>query len=243
MKNQYFGDINDYRKYGLLRALQSVCEGGLLVAWMLTPDDGRPDGRLRSYLEAPETWAKYDPDLFAALAEMLGSGSRPSVSLIEKSALLPRTRYYSGPVPDGGSERDAWRHGLIGEASDVDLVFLDPDNGIEVPSKPVGRKGSSKYVAWQEIQALWEAGLSLLIYQHFPRETRGPFAHRIVSELRERTGACLTEAFRTPRVLFLLAARGQRAERLTEVVELVSGRWSGQIEAMGPAALRIDQGP
>jgi hypothetical protein len=40
MKNQYFGDINDYRKYGLLRMLHSTGDGRLLVAWMLTPDDG-----------------------------------------------------------------------------------------------------------------------------------------------------------------------------------------------------------
>jgi hypothetical protein len=48
MKNQYFGDVNDYRKYGLLRALQSTWNGSLLVAWMLTPDDGGRDGRFRS---------------------------------------------------------------------------------------------------------------------------------------------------------------------------------------------------
>jgi len=43
MKNQYFGDVNDYRKYGLLRALQSTWDGSLLVAWMLTPDDSGRD--------------------------------------------------------------------------------------------------------------------------------------------------------------------------------------------------------
>jgi hypothetical protein len=45
MKNQYFGDINDYRKYGLLRAFLSTGIGGLLVARMLTPDDGGQGGR------------------------------------------------------------------------------------------------------------------------------------------------------------------------------------------------------
>ena len=34
MKDQYFGDINDYRKYGILRALQSKGQRTLLVAWM-----------------------------------------------------------------------------------------------------------------------------------------------------------------------------------------------------------------
>ena len=56
MKDQYFGDINDYRKYGILRALQSKGLGTLLVAWMLTPDDSSRDGEFRSYLEDPATW-------------------------------------------------------------------------------------------------------------------------------------------------------------------------------------------
>jgi hypothetical protein len=71
MKNQYFGDINDYRKYGLLRALQSTGDGSLLVAWMLTPDDGGRDERFRAYLDDPDTWAKYDPDLFVGLTGLL----------------------------------------------------------------------------------------------------------------------------------------------------------------------------
>ena len=189
MKNQYFGDVNDYRKYGLLRALQSTWDGSLLVAWMLTPDDGGRDGRFRSYLEAPEIWAKYDPELFAGLADLLRPTARPSVSLIERSALLPRVRYHSAVVPDGRIERDAWRDDLLCKALGVDLVFLDPDNGIEVPSKPVGRMRSSKYVTWQEIRALWEEGCSLLIYQHFPRERRDKFLDRLASDARRHTGA------------------------------------------------------
>lgn len=232
MKNQYFGDINDYRKYGLLRALQSSGDGSLLVAWMLTPDDGGRDGGFRSYLEASHTWAKYDPDLFAGLARLLRSAPQPSVSLIEESELLPRATYHSVLVPDGRRERNAWRDDLLRAASGVDLVFVDPDNGLEVPSKPVGRKGSSKYVAWQEVQALWEAGCSLLIYQHFPREPRDNLAARLIAELRERTGARFSEAFRTPHVLFLLAAQERHARRFAEVVPLLLRRWQRQIKPM-----------
>ena len=46
MKNQYFGDINDYRKYGLLRIVAGPGKMSLLVAWMLTPDDGKTDGEI-----------------------------------------------------------------------------------------------------------------------------------------------------------------------------------------------------
>ena len=232
MKNQYFGDVNDYRKYGLLRTLQSKGNGSLLVAWMLTPDDGGRDGGFRSHFGAPATWSKYDPDLFDGLDGLLRSARQPSVSLIEGSSLLPRASYYTAVVPDGRRERDAWRSDLLRAASGIDLVFVDPDNGIEVPSRPVGRKGSSKYVAWPEIEKLWEAGCSILIYQHFPRERRESFAKRMVSELRDRTDAPWTEALRTPHVLFLLAAQERHEKRLREAVSSLPQRWNGQVESM-----------
>ena len=39
MKNQYFGDINDYRKHGILRALSNGGEVKTAVCWMLSPED------------------------------------------------------------------------------------------------------------------------------------------------------------------------------------------------------------
>jgi hypothetical protein len=235
LKNQYFADINDYRKYGLLRTFQSTGIGKLLVAWMLTPDDGRQDGRSRSYLKEARSWRRYDPELYERLVFLLKSEAAPEVSLIERSGLLQNTSYYSALVPDRREDRDIWRKGLLDAARDVDWVFLDPDNGIEVPSRLVGRKGSSKYVTWIELQDLWNAGFSLLIYQHFRRESRGYFARRLASELMERTGASFVEAFRTPHVLFLLAAQNRHAQRFVRALPLLSERWDGQIEAIGLA--------
>jgi hypothetical protein len=232
MKNQYLGDINDYRKYGLLRVLQSSGSGMLLVAWMLTPDDGSRDGGRRSYLQDPGAWKRYDPELFTGLAALLRAAPAPDVSLIETSALLPRTSCYSAVVPDSAVERDAWRRGLLEKARDADLVFVDPDNGIEVPSKPVGRKGSSKYVTWQEIEELWRTGCSVLIYQHFRREIRTAFAARMVSDLREHTGARFVAAFRTSAVLYLLAAQERHTVQFREAVSRLPQRWSGQIEPL-----------
>ncbi len=56
MKHQYFGDINDYRKYGLLRALSQASGLSLGVCWLLTAPDARPDGEFRNYLEQPRRW-------------------------------------------------------------------------------------------------------------------------------------------------------------------------------------------
>ena len=66
----------------------------------------------------------------------------------------------------------AWRGRLLRAAGGVRVVFVDPDNGIEVPSKPPGRAGSAKFVMWDEIEGLWRMGCSLVVDQHFPREAR-----------------------------------------------------------------------
>ncbi|MFH0963005.1 MAG: hypothetical protein V2A58_03220 [Planctomycetota bacterium] len=230
MKNQYFGDINDYCKYGLLRALQSGSECKLLVAWMLTPDDGGRGGGLRSYLQRPEEWRRFDPELFDGLADALEATSAPQVSVIEGSGLLPCSTFYSTVVPDARGERDLWRQGLVDSTSGADLVFVDPDNGIEIPSKPVGRKGSSKYITWLEIQQLWESGCSVLIYQHFRREPREAFAARMVSELRQRTGARFAHAFRTAHILFLLVAQAEHEDGFRKATRRLATRWEGQID-------------
>ena len=39
MKDQYLGDINDYRKYGLLRSIIAASGLRVMVACMLTHDD------------------------------------------------------------------------------------------------------------------------------------------------------------------------------------------------------------
>ena len=239
MKNKYFGDINDYRKYGLLRALQSGGAHRLLVAWMLTADDGSTDGDFRLYLQQPKKWQQFDPELFSGLSALLQADVKPKVSLIENSSLLPCSSYYSEPVPDAREDRDRWLQGLLRAASGVDLVFLDPDNGIEVASKPVGRKGSSKYITWEEINAVWDMGCSLLIYQHFRRERRAPFIARMISELQQRTGAAFTEAFRTPHVLFLLVTQARHEARFREAIAGAFVRWKGQVDAQGGVATTV----
>lgn len=52
MKEQYVGDISDYRKYALLRALSAGGANRIGVCWMLTPSDGSSDGNKLGYLAA-----------------------------------------------------------------------------------------------------------------------------------------------------------------------------------------------
>jgi hypothetical protein len=229
MKNQYFGDVNDYRKYGLLRALQG---GGLSLAvwWMLTPNDGGSDGGFRRYVERPEDWRRFDPELYDWMASALREPSQPHVGLIEESGLLADARFVQDIVPDDASGRARAGAAVERTVAGADLVFLDPDNGLEIASKQVGQRGSSKYATWSEVESLWAAGSSLLIYQHFRRESRDEFAQRTMAEFASHTGAPLVASFRTPHVLFLLAGQGRHAVALEVGISRVMSEWHGQIE-------------
>lgn len=233
VKHQYFGDVNDYRKYGLLRALQSSGDLVLSVAWMATPDDGSTDGSLRRYLEDESRWATHDPELHKFLRKRLSDSRRPDLSIIEGSEILPRAHYYSATVPDDIVGRRAWSAGLLEATTHADLVFLDPDNGLEIASKPMGRKGSSKYLAWGEVDALASAGKSLVIYQHFTREPREQFIHRIGGLVRQHANAAFLEAFRTPHVLFLVAGQRRHEQVLSSALSQVTRDWAGQLDVVG----------
>ncbi len=230
MKDQYFGDINDYRKYGLLRSIIGASELRLLVAWMLTPDDGSTDGKFVSYLGVPHKWSIYDPVLFENICGLLAHEQKRRVSLIESTGLLPKAKYFSAHVPDSTSSRGEWFSALSERAQESDLVFLDPDNGLEVKSKPYGQKNSSKFVYWREVEALWSSGKSLLIYQHFIREKRFNFIQRMLGELRSATAGSLVEAFSTPHVVFLMALQQRHQHFHTGIVNSVQKSWEGQIQ-------------
>ncbi|MCX5797993.1 MAG: hypothetical protein NTU90_00225 [Proteobacteria bacterium] len=229
MKDQYFGDINDYRKYGLLR---SIIRGGKfnpLIAWMLTPDDGTTDGKFISYLEHPNKWSRYDQALFQKLKDLLVNNEMRQVNLIENSDLLSNTKYYSRHVPNSASDRDSWFASLMSQAQNSDLVFLDPDNGLEVKSKSYGCKNSSKFLYWREVASLWSSGKSLLIYQHFIREKRFSFIQRMLKALNESTQGSLVEAFSTPHVVFLMALQPGHQRFHKAIVSTVQKNWEGQI--------------
>ena len=235
MKNQYFGDINDFRKYGLLRSLLRAGNVKLLIAWMLTnADHKRPgDGNFTRYLNEVDKYSACDPELHGWLRRWVHEEGTRAVSLIEDSDLLGDTTFYSEGVPDGHNGRQRWAKGLYGAARGANLVFLDPDNGIEIPSKPCGRKDSSKYVFWAEIEGLWRDGKSLLIYQHFTRTTRDGFIQTKVRDLKYHLcdpQPCQVSAFITPNVLFLLALQEQICFEVNEVWRERGKLWRWEVE-------------
>lgn len=229
MKNQYFGDINDYRKYGLLRILIGPGKMSAAVCWMLTPGDGRTHGRFVKYLEQPERWRHFDPWLYDRLRDTVAVNGIRNVKLAHRMELVPACRYYDTTLPDKQEARSVYFRDFWDFAKGCDLMFFDPDNGIEVKSVPCGRKYSSKYLYWSELIHGVSEGYSVMVYQHFPFEKREKFIGRMTREILSRTGASLVYWFRTPFVVFFLVPSVSNQINFEQSIFRLRETWGNQI--------------
>jgi hypothetical protein len=219
VKEQYVGDVNDYRKYALLRLLgRSGLKLG--VCWMLTPNDGRSDGNKLGYLDQP-AYERHDPKLFALLRRVKAEPDARRLVLIEGSGILPDTVFVNTIVPERLFDRQMWFRQASKMLAETDLVFFDPDNGIEVRSVAMGRRTSSKYLYRDEIGAAYRSGHSLLIYQHFQRTERESFVLAVADDLRAIAPGAEIWAFRTSHVVFMLAIQPQHQPALSAAAHAV----------------------
>jgi hypothetical protein len=98
MHNRYVGDIRDYLKLGILRALSPGYRLG--IAWWLLPNESHNrDGRHINYLQRPDQWRHYDPELFDALAHRVAN--RRNVRAQEAGNVVPGAIRASEMLPIG----------------------------------------------------------------------------------------------------------------------------------------------
>ena len=229
MKNQYFGDINDYRKYGLLRVLSDGGRNRIAVCWMLTESDKRSDGNKTGYLLAGKTHRNLDPELFDALHDSVIRRQRRHIQEVDSLRIVPSATYYADPASRDPIVRRDWLMRFLADANGHDIAFFDPDNGIEVKSSPKVHWRSTKHVYWDELMQTYGAGLSLLVYQHFPRRPHGAFVEEMGRTIASRVGASRVHNFRTSDVVFFLVPRIEHQDRLEPLAEAIKIKWSGQI--------------
>ena len=179
MQDRYAGDVGDFVKYGLLRAIR---EGKRLgIAWYLHPNAGPSgDGNHTDYLLRPEEFRNFDSELFDQLKSLRNSGI-PSIDLVENSGILGNAVFARDPLDITGirvGNRSHWRHQWLEQVkdqlTDCNLVFADPDNGLypDEKFKPT-QKVSAKRISLAEAIALAE-GRTAIFYHH---NTRFPGGH------------------------------------------------------------------
>ena len=178
MQNRYTGDIGDFAKYGLLRAVRGRMRLG--VAWYLHPDAGPAgDGRHTGYLDRREEWRQLDPELFDSLKKLVAGGDR-SVDGLQRSGILGDAVFSVEPVDISGvpiRNRMRWRHQWFGRVMQrlygCNLVFADPDNGLVSDDcfRPATKR-DAKRIPLAEALALAEARTAI-IYHHNGRQPGG----------------------------------------------------------------------
>lgn len=194
MQDRYAGDIGDWGKLGLLRSLAD-CGISLGVNWYLVPDENHnDDGKHVAYLQQNK-YLGYDDVLFLALKNIVSSDCRSVQSLETAARLPPSTAYYhralSYPSESGRAERCAIRQDWHDQAAltlaESELIFLDPDNGLETKSvSPTAIKGP-KYVAMSELEDYVRIGKSIIFYNHRSRKTEEEYLERFRELIKKET--------------------------------------------------------
>ena len=193
MQNKYVADVGDFGKYGLLRALTEPGYGSdrqfkLGVNWYLVPDESHNnDGKYIGYLEKSDVndvkFRACDPYLYDSLQFLIKYRSRDIQEVIDLQILPEGTEYFSAPLSFadilGTTRRETaryirsnWLDRAFRTLAKTELVFVDPDNGLDTRTRPEDR-GGPKYVFYDELKPYANAGQSLVIYHHLARQKKG----------------------------------------------------------------------
>lgn len=183
MQDRYASDVGDFGKLGMLR---KIAYSGLKIGinWYLTykPEEHiKDDGKHLRYLN-DIAFKGCDDGLRDSLG-MIIRGER-NVSSLEKADWLMNTTYYSDilkPGSDRSFNRLKWHYNSLGILSCADVIFCDPDNGLIVKSVSERSKKSDKYILPEEITSYFQAGKSVIFYNHRCREKEDIYLKRFHS--------------------------------------------------------------
>ena len=239
MKNQYVSDFKDYLKYGILRCL-AKCGIRTHVCWMLTEDDDTDQGLDLRHLGNPARWRTFDPVLYDHLHDIVCREQMRNIVRIRELKIIPSVTYYESILTDEAPERIKYFEQFQLTLPQCDLVFFDPDTGIERSRPKKGKPDSSKYIYWDELSECYESDHSLLIFQYFnfspgirEIEARG---NEIAENLAVQSPII---AFKTKaQVVFFLVPRPKHFEMMSEFAVDIANHWHPHItfHLVGPAA-------
>jgi hypothetical protein len=224
MKNQYFGDQNDYFKYDLLIFLAEQLAGikRLTMVWLLTSEDKSGDGGKRGY----PTGTYRD-----TLHEFLESSNTRNrkVSFLKDYIKKPQFSFefcsYGDELKSDefkDDDREAYFARISPKCLKSAIVFLDPDNGLE-PKSGSGRNGS-KYVKLSDLKLLFsrmDKKSVIVVYQHLPRMHRKLFLYGLHRDLKECLNCPVPISITNNQIAFLVLANQKNKRRQQEINRLL----------------------
>jgi hypothetical protein len=194
MQNCYVGDIGDFGKYLLLNYLCAHENVGIFpfrlgVVWFKVPNgfgqntkQKSNDGKHIKYLEAShaksEEFRKWNLALYENLHQIVCvKKQRDMVAIREMQILCPETIYCEEELSFSKEVRKEQRRAYwndyitkaIDKTKECDIIFFDPDNGIEIPSVKKDHLYAPKYVYYDDLERFFKRQQSLVIYHHICR--------------------------------------------------------------------------
>ena len=190
MQHKYVGDIGDYSKFVLIKHLfNRRCA----LLWYLYPNENNNDGVHINY----EKYNLKDEEVVELMKE---ASKNRNIGYLEKLLKDFKINFFSECIEEGSCKffkdykkriihRREWFCRGVNCIKTNSVVFVDPDNGIEVKSCPTkGRKKSGKYIFFDEIDFLFKEVKTLVIYQHFIRKKTDEFIDELEKKLRKKVG-------------------------------------------------------
>ena len=181
MQDRYVGDFGDFANNGLLRVLcgtpyNPVPGMRLGIIWYRDESEsehGNEIGYLNPSNHNRRTYRACDPGLYRELQHLV-SGSmernknRQIEDIINSNILRPDTQHYKIPIPKPAfkASKRKWLNDAIAQTAESDVIFLNPDNGIDWKGK-----GNRPHVQPWELKRLLEQEKILVVYQHAPHKT------------------------------------------------------------------------
>jgi len=245
LQNRYIGDVGDFGKYGLLR---KICDGTpslkLGVVWYLTDggNETKADGKHVQYLEgvchshSQKRFRCCDTKLYDTLRRLLVDADgkvvpeRRLITTIEGGGVLPEGTVFFGEtfVHRAGTSRREWFGRAFKTTAEADVIFLDPDNGIQSQSS---RTMGPKHALWSEIEAFAKRGQTVVVYHHphrsAPHEEQIKLLHEQFKDRMPERFETFYMLFRrgTRRVFFVAAAPPHRQVVADRLSEMLSDEW------------------
>jgi hypothetical protein len=200
MQDRYAGDVGDFGKFALLRYLIGNASHRIGVIWYRFPDESHNnDGGHIDYINQ-QRFLDCDRHLCEQLQTVLNG--RRSVASLEQAGLLPsNTVYfselldfhltYSSQSREDKEEREARRKEWLKDANQsvfkCNVLFLDPDNGLQIAScNKINQMKSGKFAYYSEIELFARGKDVCVIYHHLNRHgTHKAQIESKVGELRK----------------------------------------------------------
>jgi hypothetical protein len=133
MQQRRFGSIGDLVKLAFLRHIQDGRH--LAVCWYLTGQGANrplPEKHF-AYLKRPGEFRNLAPEIFDTLKSVVESSAvgLSYITALEASGVLNGAVFHHEQIPRRATLRKSWTTSLVDSVTNANLIFLDPDNGIQ----------------------------------------------------------------------------------------------------------------